>query len=432
MDQKISSLERFDPEIAKAVQLELERQTNNLVLIASENYISDAVREVQASVMTNKYAEGYPDHRYYSGCEYVDIVERLAVDRCKELFGAEYANVQPHSGTQANMAVYFSVLEPGDTFLGMNLAHGGHLSHGSPVSFSGKMYRVMSYGVDREKEVIDYEQVNRLANEIRPKLIVAGASSYPRIIDFEAFGRIAQSVGAYLMVDMAHIAGLVAAGVHPSPFPHADFVSSSTHKTLRGPRGGFVSAKKRFGKVLNKWVFPGVQGGPLMHVIAAKAVAFKEALSKDFKDYQNQVLSNAETLADELKKDGFRLVSGGTDSHLVLVDLTETGTTGLEAERVLAEIGVSINKNVIPFDTRRPSIASGIRIGTPAVTTRGMKEDEMVLIAKYISQALSHKDDTSLLKRLREGVTDLCQKFPLFQNAPIRAADPAGKNISWI
>lgn len=432
MDEKTSVLDKVDPKIAESIRLELERQTYNLVLIASENYISDAVREVQASVMTNKYAEGYPDNRYYSGCDFVDTVEILAVDRCKALFRAEYANVQPHSGTQANMAVYFSVLEPGDTLMGMDLAHGGHLSHGCHVSFSGKLYRVISYGVDRDREVIDYEQVGRLAKEHHPKLIVAGASSYPRLIDFKAFGEIAQEVGAYLMVDMAHIAGLVAADVHPSPVPYAEFVTSSTHKTLRGPRGGFILAKEEFGRILDKQVFPGIQGGPLMHVIAAKAVAFKEALSENFRAYQNQVVLNAKTLADELKKGGFRIVSGGTDNHLILVDLTETGLTGLEAERILGKAGISVNKNSIPFDTRRPSITSGIRIGTPAVTTRGMREGEMALIAKYISQALNHGDDNTLLKRIQEEVKDLCQKFPLFQNTPNLIGDLLGTSTSWI
>jgi len=432
MNEKTSVLDRVDPKIAESIRLELERQTYNLVLIASENYISDAVREVQASVMTNKYAEGYPDNRYYSGCDFVDTVEILAVDRCKTLFRAEYANVQPHSGTQANMAVYFSVLEPGDTLMGMDLAHGGHLSHGCHVSFSGKLYRVISYGVDRDREVIDYEQVGKLAKEHHPKLIVAGASSYPRLIDFKAFGEIAQEVGAYLMVDMAHIAGLVAADVHPSPVPYAEFVTSSTHKTLRGPRGGFILAKEEFGRILDKQVFPGIQGGPLMHVIAAKAVAFKEALSESFRAYQNQVVLNAKILADELKKGGFRVVSGGTDNHLILVDLTETDLTGLEAERILGKAGISVNKNSIPFDTRRPSITSGIRIGTPAVTTRGMREGEMALIAKYISQALSHGDDNTLLKRIQEEVRDLCQKFPLFQNTPNLIGDLLGTSTSWI
>lgn len=432
MSEKTSVLDKVDPKIAESIRLELERQTYNLVLIASENYISDAVREVQASVMTNKYAEGYPNNRYYSGCEFVDAVEILAVDRCKTLFGAEYANVQAHSGTQANMAVYFAVLEPGDMLMGMDLAHGGHLSHGSHVSFSGKLYRVISYGVDRDREVIDYEQVSKLAKEHHPKLIVAGASSYPRLIDFKAFGRIAQEVGAYLMVDMAHIAGLVAADVHPSPVPYAEFITSSTHKTLRGPRGGLILAKEEFGRILDKQIFPGIQGGPLMHVIAAKAVAFKEALSESFRAYQNQVALNAKTLADELKKHGFRLVSGGTDNHLILVNLTETGLTGLEAESILDKAGISVNKNSIPFDTRKPSITSGIRIGTAAVTTRGMREGEMAVIAKYISQALSHGDDKALLKRIQGEVRDLCQKFPLFQNTPNLTGDLLGSNTSWI
>lgn len=429
MNERSSILENIDPEIANAIRLEFDRQNHNLVLIASENYTSSAVIEAQASVMTNKYAEGYPSARYYGGCEFVDVVERLAIDRCKILFGAEYANVQPHSGTQANMAVYFLVLKPGDTFLGMNLTHGGHLSHGSPISFSGKLYRVITYGVDRENELIDYEKLGRLARKHEPKLIVAGASSYPRLIDFEALAKIAHSVGAYLMADMAHIAGLVAGGVHPSPVPHTEFITSSTHKTLRGPRGGFILAKKEFGKPLDKQIFPGIQGGPLMHVIAAKAVAFKEALSDEFKAYQRQVVLNARRLADELKREGFRLVSGGTDNHLMLIDLTEIGLTGAEAEDVLDGAGISVNKNSIPFDTKSPSVTSGIRIGTPAVTTRGMKEGEMVVIAKYISQALSHRDDKTLLRKIRKEVGELCQKFPLVETTPSARNDISSMGI---
>ncbi len=425
MNERSPVLENIDPEIANAIRLESDRQNDNLVLIASENYTSSAVIEAQASVMTNKYAEGYPNNRYYGGCEFVDVVERLAIERCKTLFDAEYANVQPHSGTQANMAVYFLVLEPGDTFLGMNLTHGGHLSHGSPISFSGKLYRVISYGVDRENELINYEELGSLARKHKPKLIVAGASSYPRLIDFEALAKIAHSVDAYLMADIAHIAGLVAGGVHPSPVPHTEFITSSTHKTLRGPRGGFILAKKEFGKTLDKQIFPGIQGGPLMHVIAAKAVAFKEALSDEFKAYQRQVIMNARRLAEELKRDGFRLVSGGTDNHLMLIDLTGIDLTGAEAENVLGEAGISVNKNIIPFDTKSPSVTSGIRIGTPAVTTRGMKEGEMVVIAKYISQVLSHRDDKTLLRKIRKEVGELCQKFPLF-----KTSSSAKENIS--
>jgi len=361
-----------------------------------------------------KYAEGYPGARYYGGCEFVDRVEDLARERLKTLFGAEYANVQPHSGTQANMAVYFAVLEPGDTILSMNLAHGGHLSHGSPVNFSGKLYRIVHYGVSRETETIDYEEVRRLALEHRPKMIVAGASAYPRVIDFEAFARIAEEVGAYLLVDMAHIAGLVAAGVHPSPVPYADFVTSTTHKTLRGPRGGFILARERYAKLLDKTVFPGMQGGPHMNVIAAKAVCFREALSPEFKTYQQQVVANARRLAEVLSAEGFRLVSGGTDNHLLLVDLTPQGLTGAEAEELLAQAGITVNKNAIPFDPRPARVTSGIRIGTPAVTTRGMKEPEMEKIGEWIAAILKNPKKEALHREIREKVSRLCAEFPVY------------------
>jgi glycine hydroxymethyltransferase len=368
----------------------------------------------QASVLTNKYAEGYPNRRYYGGCEHVDMAEKLAIERAKKLFRAPYANVQPHSGTQANMAVYFAFLKPGDTVLGMNLAHGGHLSHGSPVSFSGRFFHFISYGVSEKAGTIDYDEVGALAEEHRPKMIVAGASAYPRMIDFEAFGGIAQSVDAYLMADMAHIAGLIAAGLHPSPIPHADVVTSTTHKTLRGPRGGFILAQKDYAQKLDSEVFPGIQGGPLMHVIAAKAVAFKLAMSEDFKAYQRQTVANAKALAKHLMDAGFELVSGGTDNHLIMVDLTALGVTGKEAERALEKAGITVNKNTIPFDKRSPSVASGIRIGTPAVTTRGMKEQDMATIGAMIVEVLNQPHDEDVLRRVRESVRVLCNTFPLY------------------
>jgi len=366
-----------DPEIAEAIKSELKRQQNKIELIASENFISIAVMAAMGSPLTNKYAEGYPGKRYYGGCEYIDVVESIAIERAKKLFGAEHANVQPHSGAQANMAVYFAVLNPGDTILGMNLSHGGHLTHGSPVNFSGKLYNIVSYGVDPETETINYDEVLRLAKEHRPKLILAGASAYPRVIDFKKFREIADEVGAYLMVDMAHIAGLVAAGLHPSPVEYADFVTTTTHKTLRGPRGGLILCKEKYAKLIDKTIFPGIQGGPLEHVIAAKAVALKEAMTEEFKNYQVQILKNAKALSTRLIERGFRLVSGGTDNHLMLVDLRNKGITGKDAEKILDEHNITCNKNAIPFDTQSPMITSGIRLGTPAVTTRGFKEEDM-------------------------------------------------------
>ena len=410
----MSSLQNTDPEIFNVLQLELERQTHKLEMVASENFVSEAVLEAQGSILTNKYAEGYPGRRYYGGCEYVDMAENLAIERAKEIFGAEYANVQAHSGTQANMAIYFGFLEPGDTVLGMDLAHGGHLSHGSPVNFSGRFYNIVSYGVSRETEIIDYEGVRKLALQYKPRMIIAGASAYPRIIDFAAFRSIADTIGAYLMVDMAHIAGLVAAGVHPSPVPYADFVTSTTHKTLRGPRGGLILAREKYGKKLNSQIFPGIQGGPLMHTIAAKAVAFKEALSPSFRSYQEQIVKNARTLATVLQQDGYRLVSGGTDNHLMLVDLTVRGITGKDAEMALDEAGITVNKNAIPFDTKGPQITSGIRIGMPAVTSRGMREEEMTTIGRLMTRVLSNLDGEKVRREVRQEVRSLCERFPLY------------------
>jgi len=407
-------LATFDPEIAQAIRRETERQEYSLEFIASENFVSEHVLEAQGSVLTNKYAEGYPGKRYYGGCEFVDVAEQLAIDRARELFGAEHANVQPHSGSQANMAVYFSVCQPGDTVLGMNLAHGGHLTHGSPVNFSGKLFNIVPYGVKKETGTIDYEEVERLAHEHRPKLIVVGASAYPRTIDFTAFRMIADKVGALVMVDMAHIAGLVAAGVHPSPVPHAEFVTTTTHKTLRGPRGGMILCREEFAKKLNSNIFPGIQGGPLMHVIAAKAVAFKEALAPGFKDYASQVVTNAKTLAEGLSKRGFRLVSGGTDNHLMLLDFTGTEITGKVAEETLEKAGITVNKNAVPFDTRSPFVTSGIRIGTPATTTRGLKEAQMETIAGWIARALDNIDNEKVLTDIRAEVKELCARFPLY------------------
>ena len=409
----MSELETIDPQIAESIRLEEERQLQRLELIASENFTSPAVRQAQASVLTNKYAEGYPGHRYYGGCEFVDTAESLAIERAKELFAAEYANVQPHSGSQANMAVYFSILQPGDTIMGMDLRHGGHLTHGSPANFSGKLFRVVSYGVNRETETIDLEEFERLAREHRPKLVIVGASSYPRSIDFGFFQRVSEEISAYLMVDMAHVAGLVAAGLHPSPIPHSDFVTSTTHKTLRGPRGGLILARQNHAEKLNREIFPGIQGGPLMHVIAAKAVAFKEALSVEFRAYQRQVVNNAKRLAAELSERGFRLVSGGTDNHLMLVDLRRIGLTGAQAELTLDQAWITVNKNSIPYDPERPAVTSGIRVGTPAVTTRGMKEEDMALIAHFIHQALEAGGDPSVIERVRDQVADFCSQFPL-------------------
>ncbi len=406
-------LRLVDPEIAEAIDSEEERQRTKLELIASENFVSPAVRQAQASVMTNKYAEGYPGKRYYGGCEFVDKAEVLAQERLKKLFNAEYVNVQPHSGSQANMAVYFGVLEPGDTILGMDLRHGGHLTHGASVSFSGKLYKIVSYGVDKDTETIDFDQVEELAKKHRPKLIIAGASAYPRTIDFKRFREICDEVGAYLMVDMAHIAGIVCAGYHPNPVPWADFVTSTTHKTMRGPRGGVILSHEKYAKVLNSQIFPGCQGGPLMHVIAAKAVAFKEAMTPDFKEYQKHVVENARTLAEELVNYGFRLVSGGTDNHLILVDLRSRNLTGKVAEETLDKAGITVNKNSIPFDETRPTITSGIRIGTPAVTTRGMKGAEMKQIAAFINRAIELKDDEKELEKLRAEVKEFCVSFPL-------------------
>lgn len=409
-----TNLTAFDPEIAAIMVEETERQEYNLEFIASENFVSEAVLEAQGSVLTNKYAEGYPGKRYYGGCEVVDKAEQLAIDRAKELFGAEHANVQPHSGSQANMAVYMAVCKPGDTVLGMNLAHGGHLTHGSPVNFSGKLYNIVAYGVKEETGTIDYEEVERLAKEHKPKLIVVGASAYTREIDFPAFRRIADEVGAVVMVDMAHIAGLVAAGVHPSPVPYAEFVTTTTHKTLRGPRGGMILCTEEWSKKLNSNIFPGIQGGPLMHVIAAKAVAFKEALSPEFKEYAQQVVKNAQTLASELVAKGYNLVSGGTDNHLMLMDFTGTEMTGKVAEAVLEEAGITVNKNAVPFDTRSPFVTSGIRIGTPATTTRGLKEPEMVKVAGWIDRAFKNIDNKEELAKIRAEIKELCKEFPLY------------------
>lgn len=410
----MSILDSFDPDVAQAIRLETERQEYNLELIASENFVSEAVMEAQGSVLTNKYAEGYPGKRYYGGCHHVDVVENLAIERAKEIFGADHANVQPHSGSQANMAVYFSVLKPGDTVLGMNLAHGGHLTHGSPVNFSGKLFNIVPYGVTRETQTIDYDEVERLALEHKPKMIVVGASAYPRIIDFEAFRRVADKVGAVVMVDMAHIAGLVAAGLHPSPIPHAEFVTTTTHKTLRGPRGGMILCRGDYAKALNSNIFPGIQGGPLMHAIAAKAVAFKEALAPEFKTYQEQIVKNAKALANALMGSGFKLVSGGTDNHLMLLDLSETELTGKVAEEALDKAGITVNKNGIPFDTRSPFITSGIRIGTPAATTHGLKEAEMTQVAALIAAALANTANEAKLLEIKGQVNALMKRFPLY------------------
>jgi glycine hydroxymethyltransferase len=408
------SLAEADPEIAKAIELEKARENGKLEMIASENFVSRAVLEAQGSILTNKYAEGYPARRWYGGCEYVDIVESLAIERAKKLFGADHANVQPHAGAQANMAVYFAALEPGDTYLAMNLSHGGHLTHGSPVNFSGKLYSVVPYGVDRETELIDCDELLRLAREHKPKLILAGATAYPRIIDFSKIREIADEVGAYMMVDMAHIAGLVAAGEHPSPVPHADFVTSTTHKTLRGPRAGMILCKQKYAEMVDKAVFPGMQGGPLMHIIAAKAVCFKEAMSAGFKEYQHQIRLNAATLAEKLMQRGLRLVSGGTDNHLMLVDLRPIGLKGKHAQIALDEAGITVNKNTIPFDPESPFVCSGVRIGTPALTTRGMKEDEMRVIAELIYRVLANPDDENVRSEVRGSVKELCVQFPLY------------------
>ncbi len=415
LDEKVATgaLAQVDPDVAQAIEQEHERQRSKLQLIPSENYTSAAVLEAQGCLMTNKYAEGYPGNRHYGGCEFVDIVENLAIDRAKKLFGAEHANVQPHSGSQANMAVYFSVLEPGDLIIGMQLAHGGHLTHGAPASFSGRFFKVVSYGVNPETETLDFDEIMRLAKLNRPKMIVVGASAYPQIIDFAKFGEIAKEVGAYLMADIAHIAGLIAGGVHPNPFPHADFVTVTTHKTLRGPRGGMILCRAEFAEKIDKTVFPGIQGGPLMHVIAAKAVCLKEAMSKQFADYQRRIVRNARRLAAEFAERGFRLVTGGTNTHLMLIDLTNKGLTGKEAAEILDDAGITVNRNAIPFDKRSPLVTSGIRPGTPAVTTRGMGEDEMAVIAAFVDEALNARYDRTHLSRIRERVRELCQKFPM-------------------
>jgi glycine hydroxymethyltransferase len=415
-------LREVDPEIAQALDLEVDRQARTLELIASENFVSEAVLEALGSVMTNKYAEGLPGKRYYGGCEFVDIAENLAIERAKKLFGAEHANVQAHSGSQANQAVYMTVLKPGDTLLGMSLAHGGHLTHGHPLNFSGKMYKIVSYGVRKDTETVDYDEVERLAQEHKPKLIVAGASAYPRLLDFARFAAIANESGALLMVDMAHIAGLIAAGLHPSPFPHADFVTTTTHKTLRGPRGGAVFCKAQYAKELDKIMFPGIQGGPLMHVIAAKAVCFQEALQPQFREYQKQVVLNARALADALAGHGFRIVSGGTDTHLALVDVLSKKVTGKQAERALENAAITVNKNVIPFDMNPPVVASGIRVGTPAVTTRGLREPQMELIAHWITEVLHNVEDESVQQRIRSEVEALTEKFPLYETRRALAA----------
>ena len=414
MNRIHSSLQELDPEIAAAIKNEERRQSTGLELIASENFTYRAVLEATGSVFTNKYAEGYPGRRYYGGCEFADVVETLAIERAKKLFGAEHVNVQPHSGSQANMAVYLTVLKPGDTILGMNLSHGGHLTHGHPLNFSGKYYRIVPYGVRKDSEVIDYDELASLAREHKPKLIVVGASAYPRTIEFERIGKVAKETGALMMVDIAHIAGLVAAGEHPSPVPHADFVTSTTHKTLRGPRSGMVMCRETFAKDLNRSVFPEMQGGPLVHVIAAKAVCFKEAATEEFREYIRQVVKNAKTLAAKLAARKFRIVSGGTDTHLMLVDVFSKGINGKQAELALDNAGITVNKNAIPFDQNPPLTPSGIRVGTPALTTRGMKDAEMEAIGDWIADVLDHFDDAGVQKSVRGEVEKLCERFPLY------------------
>ncbi|HUU42650.1 MAG TPA: serine hydroxymethyltransferase [Planctomycetota bacterium] len=409
-----------DPEIFQAIYRDTIRQQDHLVLIASENYVSEAALEAQGSVLTNKYAEGYPGRRYYGGCEWVDVCERLAVERAKMIFGAEHANVQPHCGSSANMAVYLAMLKPGDALLGMSLAHGGHLTHGYKLNFSGVFYRFCSYGVSRETERIDYDEVARLAREHKPKMIVAGSSAYPREIDFGKFAQIAREVGAYLMSDIAHIAGLIAGGVHPDATEPSDFVTGTTHKTMRGPRGGFLLSKKKYADLVDQAVFPGIQGGPLMHVIAAKAVSFREALHPQFRAYQRQIVANAKALAEGLMKRGYRITSGGTDNHLMLIDLSDKGLTGADAERVLGDAGITCNKNLIPFDTRRPKDTSGIRLGTPAVTTRGLKEPEMDLLAECIHRSLAAPDDADVRTDVHHRVLELCKTFPIYKNVVAR------------
>jgi glycine hydroxymethyltransferase len=408
------SLAEADAEIARAIKNEVRRQSEGLELIASENFVSSAVLEAAGSVMTNKYAEGYPGKRYYGGCEFVDVAESLAIARAKQLFRAEHVNVQPHSGAQANMAVYFALLKPGDTVLGMNLAHGGHLTHGHPLNFSGKLYTIVPYGVRKDDERIDYDELERLANEHKPKMIMVGASAYPRVIDFARIAKVSKNVGAPMVVDMAHIAGLVAGGVHPSPVPHAEFVTSTTHKTLRGPRAGLVLCREQYAKDLDRALFPGIQGGPLMHIIAAKAVCFREAMEPSFADYQRQTVANAARLASSLSSHGFRLVSGGTDNHLMLVDVFSKGLTGKVAEAALGKAGITVNKNAIPFDQHPPMVASGIRIGTPAVTTRGMREPEMDQIGDFIARVLASPDDDRVFGVVKDEVMKLCKRFPLY------------------
>ena len=417
----MSELKEVDIDVYNAIQGEEQREREKIVLIASENYVSRAVLEAQGSVFTNKYAEGYPNRRYYGGCQYADAVESLAIERAKKLFGAEHVNVQPHSGSSANMAVYFSVLQPGDTILGMSLPHGGHLTHGASVSFSGTLYRSFAYGVDRATELLDYDEVERLASEHKPKMIVCGYSAYSRVLDFARFRKIADKAGAYLMADIAHIAGLVAAGEHPSPVPYADFVTTTTHKTLRGPRGGMILCREKFAKAVDKVIFPGIQGGPLVHVIAAKAVAFKEALRPEFRDYQRQVKLNAQALAKRLSDDGLRIVSGGTENHLMLVDLTPKNITGKDAETALDAAGITVNKNSIPYDQRPPVTTSGIRLGTPIVTTRGMKEAEMKVVGDLICETLTNGHDQAKLAAIRERTKAFCARFPLFATEKVNA-----------
>lgn len=424
-----ANLAEVDSVVAEAINNEVKRQSGGLELIASENFVSEAVLQAMGSVFTNKYAEGYPKKRYYGGCEFADVVEQLAIDRAKEIFGAEHANVQPHSGAQANMSVFLASLQHGDTILGMNLSHGGHLTHGHPMNFSGINYKVADYGVNKDTEQIDYDELQRLAEEHKPQMIICGASAYPRIIDFERIGEIARSVGAKVMADIAHIAGLVAVGLHPSPVPHCEFVTTTTHKTLRGPRGGLILCREEFAKDVNKAVFPGVQGGPLVHIIAAKAVAFGEALREDFKAYQQQILDNAQALANELAEQGLRIVSGGTDNHLMLVDVFQDGKgiTGKVAEKVLDEVHITVNKNTIPFDTNSPFVASGIRIGTPALTTRGMKEDEMRQIGKLIADVIHDHESEEVKANVKREVAELTEKFPLYAH---RLSDAKSDSIS--
>lgn len=411
----MNHLKLIDKEVHDAIEKEITRQKNTIELIASENFVSRAIMEAMGSPLTNKYAEGYPGRRYYGGCEYVDIVENLAIERAKKIFNADHANVQPHSGAQANTAVYFAALNIGDTVMGMNLSHGGHLTHGSPVNISGKYFNFVPYGVNKETQLIDYDNVMELAQKYKPKMIIAGASAYPRIIDFKRFKEIADSIGAYLMVDMAHIAGLVAAGLHPNPVIHADFTTSTTHKTLRGPRGGLILCKKEYARSIDKAIFPGTQGGPLMHIIAAKAVCFEEAMMPEFYNYQEQVVLNAKSLAESLKQKGFNLISGGTDNHLILIDLRNKGLTGKEAETILDEVGITVNKNTIPYDPETPLVTSGIRVGTPAVTSRGMKEQEMEEIAELINETLGKRENKIVLEGIKKKVKVLCEKFPLYE-----------------